>query len=124
MSTDLLAAANSDFFTAESLLTFGGASTATVIVGNTIRKVFKQDAVWIPFVVALLLAIAAAGAGGQLSKASGWLITVVNGCLLFCTASGIQETLVTAATATETGGGQQQSKRPVKWLMPWFRRKE
>ena len=121
MSVDLLAAASSDFFTGDSLLTFGGASTATVVVGNTLRKLFKRDLVVIPFLVALVLAIAAAGAGDRLSSITDWIIALVNGCLLFCTALGLQETLVSVTTPTPTGEGQAQAKRPVQWLMPWIR---
>lgn len=117
-----LIAAASDFFTGESLGTFAGASVATVVVGNTLRKVVKRDLVAIPLIVAIIFAFVAAETTGTIEDVGDVGLILLNGCLLFCTALGIQETLISVTTSREEGVAVPHAARRVGWLDPWYRR--
>lgn len=124
---DHLIAAGTDFLTAKALGTFSGASVATVITGNTFRLLSRRDWPIIPFVCALGFAYAAATIVGHPKSASDYGLILLNACLLFCTALGANEVLVSGAAASrakERVGAHGRSVREVKWLQPWFRAAE
>ena len=100
-----------DFFTAESLVTFGGATLAIVVVTNTFRKLTKRDWLAVPFIVALVLAMVVAGAQNALGELIGWVVAFLNGCLLFCTALGLQETITSGKEGQLTSATREQRRR-------------
>jgi hypothetical protein len=110
-------AAETDFFTAKALGTFTGASVATVIVSNTVRVLIGKDWRFIPFVVALVFAYAASRIVGDPHTFPDYLLVLLNGCLLFCTAIGANDVLVAQA---QPDGIRRQSARRVRWLQSWY----
>jgi hypothetical protein len=114
--------AATEFFTTHSVLTFAGASGATLIVTNTIRKLTRLESAWVPFVVALILAFVIAASTDALGGVLDGVVALLNACLLFCTALGLQEGAVAAKTPAEEGRPTRQSGRTVPWLSPWLRR--
>jgi hypothetical protein len=53
-----------------------------------------------------------------------YFITFLNGCLLFCSAAGINETASKLAEPTPPGTVKPQGAAPVKWLSSWYRRRD
>src|SRR5580704_13183461 len=88
--------ASASFFTGASLATLASALTAVVVVTNTFRRIFGRDWVLVPFVTSLIAALVAAASVGGINKPIDWLIVFLNGCLLFCTAFGINTIAVEA----------------------------
>src|SRR5262245_53412570 len=86
--------AANDFITWESLLTFGGATTATVIVPNAFQLAVNRNPTWLALLVAELICLAVvfqAHQNAAPSVATPWtdyLMAVLNGCLVFCAATG------------------------------------
>jgi hypothetical protein len=113
--------ASTDFFTSQSLGTFAGASTATVVVSNTLRKLLRRNWILIPFLVALALSCVAAAVTKAFGSALDVVVVLINGCLLFCTALGLEETIVDVTTPRETGAPKAQAAGPVPWLSSWIR---
>lgn len=115
----MFAAEQPDFFTHASLATFGGATLAVVVVTNTMRKAFKITTPIVPLAIALVVAYVVAGVTGALHQALDFLIVFLNGCLLFCTATGAQETVVAGASGDVTG--QARSQSAVPFVSSWLR---
>jgi hypothetical protein len=113
-----------DFFTADSLGTVAGASVVIIVVTNTIRSVGKIDHMAVPFVVSLLVSFGVAAQAGKLEAWPDYAIAFFNACLLFCTATGAQETIVSGSKGKREGGAEDHSLRrrgPVKWTSSWLR---
>ena len=88
------------FLTAESLATFGGTTLATLAVSNTYRSIFNKD----PKIIAVILSIAiclflAYNSGAD---ATGYVIAFVNGCLVYCSAFGLNNQINRTSGTTET----------------------
>src|SRR5262249_11806329 len=101
-----------DFFTLQSLLTFGGATTATIMVPNALQMALKRNFAWlgllVAWVVCLLVVFQAHQSAGP-GVATPWtdyLVAVVNGCLVFCSAAG--------ATSVGNAALQQEGKMVPK----------
>ena len=92
-----------DFFTRASLLTFGGATAATFVVPNALQAAFGFNPRWLALAVAELicLAVVASAHGGPIE----YLIALVNGCLVFCSAAG---------ATTITGRGDHLAAAPTR----------
>jgi hypothetical protein len=75
------------FLTLESLATLGGTTLATIVVSNTYRAIFKKD----PKIFALIFSIAICLLFAVYTHAEpmAYLVAVINGCLVFCTAFGL-----------------------------------
>ena len=96
-----------DFFTKASLLTFGGATAATFVVPNALQAAFGFNPRWLALAVAELICLAAvASAHGD---AVEYLIALVNGCLVFCSAAG---------ATTITGHGVDATGVPNRMIAP------
>src|SRR4051812_34379225 len=93
--------ASTELLTYASILTAAGATTAVWAVGNALRVAFKLDAPWIPLLLAVLLSYAIASRANQLNDALGWLLALVNACLIFLAASGVQQTATAQHTSNE-----------------------
>jgi hypothetical protein len=88
------------FFTPASLLTIGGATVAVVAVSNTARKVFGVRSPKVAFFASVGVALYGSIVTGVLAQgfANGLLqaigtvpLIVLNGCLLFTAAAGVNE---------------------------------
>ena len=83
----------SDFYTLDTLLTFGGSIAAIWLVPNVVIFLTEGKAQpyakWIGAAIALALALlGAAVAGGTWTR---WVIAAFNACVLFAAAFGINE---------------------------------
>jgi hypothetical protein len=107
-----MASPGHDLLTTSSIATLAVAAFSTVIVGNTVRKLLGRESPWIPFIVAEALAFAIASYQNQLGTFLGWMVALLNGCLIFVTAAGGNE--ATAVRGTNRRG------REVRWRQPWF----
>lgn len=104
------------FVTTTSILTFGGASVAVLVVSTTIQRVVGKTWILVPFATAMVVGFVAAQASSALSGPLDWLVAFVNSCLLFCTATGANE----LATNRPAGGTTPQGRPRGKWLVSWF----
>jgi hypothetical protein len=117
-------AADTDFLSGKALGTFAGASAATVTLGNTARYLTKKDLRVVPFLIALVFSYVAAEITGDPNTVGEWALVGLNGCLLFCTAIGANQVLVSAMP--QPGGTQAQGSehREIRWLQSWYPRDE
>ena len=118
-----------DFFTRASLLTFGGATAATFVVPNALQAAFGFNPRWLALAVAELICLAVvASAHGD---AVEYLIALVNGCLVFCSAAGATTITGHGTDATTTrarvavrdltaSGLTPPSAGKRRFLSPWF----
>jgi len=110
-----------DFFTANSIGTFAGASAAVWVLSNVFRVLFKRDSLIFGFVVSLLIAYLGMYAAGTLTGLLGYSLAFLNGCLLFLTAAGIQGFATEAARGRNDDTLNLQRRTKVKFLTPWFK---
>ena len=108
------------FFTWASFGTLGGASFGIVVVGSTLRRVLKLDTVWIPFILSILVAAVLSYISGTVLSVSGVALAVLNSCLLFCTALGMNDGIV-SGLPKEGGGAQPYGARRVTLVQHWLR---
>lgn len=105
-----------EFVTTTSILTFGGASLAVLLISTTIQRVTARNWIVIPFAAAMVVGFVVAIESGSLRGPLDWLVAFVNCCLLFCTATGANE-LVAGRPA---GGTAPQGRLRGKWFVSWF----
>jgi hypothetical protein len=88
------------FFTAVNIGSVTIATSAIIVVANTFYSLFRLPQKWTAIVMAMLIAyinvLFSEGAHWY-----DWLLAFLNGCLLFCSALGLNELVVS-------------SKRPVE----------
>lgn len=113
------------FFTLQSIGTFATASTAVLVITNTFRRLAPGIKVlWVAAVSSLLLSTTSAFIANTFdhptgrSIALGCFLILLNGCLLFSTAAGLNEGV---AAPGKGGGGALESlnTRPT-WRGTWF----
>jgi hypothetical protein len=75
-----------DFFTIQSMLTLTGASGATYVICNGLQKALNFNPRWLALAIAEIVTLA--GALATRPTFVGAAIGVVNGFLVYCTASG------------------------------------
>lgn len=95
-----------------TLLTFGGAAAAVFAINVVARKVFRVNHPGVPFAASTFLAFALAASQGALHTVMGWVIAIVNSCMLFCASVGANEVVTEAAKEKPIGKGEQQGKQP------------
>jgi hypothetical protein len=126
-----------EFFTWASFAQVGGCTLGVAVAATVIGQLFKSATPWIPFVLALLISVISAGASGAIANPFGqavgspaffkefgdWVIVVLNACLLFCGALGLNDVGRSATTRSPVPEGQRQSyrQRPRPRLFePWL----
>lgn len=76
-----------DFFTVQSMATFGGLTAAVTIVGNAFRSLTNgKDPKIVAFITSLVFCFLIASV--EVQTTFGYAIAVVNGCLVYLTAMG------------------------------------
>jgi len=119
-----------DFFTTESLLTFGGATLATFIVPNALQAALQWNPRWLGLVVAELICLAVVGNAwwsGAATSPFQLVVAIINGCLVYCSAMGVTSIgadATGAAGATGKGtvvakGEGDKKKATRSFLTPW-----
>lgn len=103
-------------FTSATIVSAGVATLAVTVVTTTLHKLAGLPPKWTAFATALVVAYVVVGM--QTAPAwYDWVLAFFNACLLFCSATGVNE--VGAATTTSAGQGFGEG-RPL--LVSWFRR--
>ena len=112
------------FLTWKSLGSYGGASLAVAIVSNTIRTLAKWDSPWPAFLASIGISLGGAHVLGALHSGSDIGLAVLNACLLFCGALGMNTTAlgVHASAKAPPAQFEQHGRTRPAWLSPWFRR--
>lgn len=96
-----------DFFTLTSFATLTGSVVAVVVIVNALRSAINWGPRWFGLVVAIVvafLALAITSSMGEVQETAGlgWIkyfTTFVNGCLIYTSAFGIQNTVVAPTTS-------------------------
>lgn len=114
------AAPSQDFINETTIATLGGATTAVVVVSVVLRRVFGVNHPGVPLMMALLISFGLAFDADSLDTAMGWLLALVNACLLFCAAIGANETLVELKTGRPVGEARQQGRRRLPFVTSYF----
>ncbi len=99
-----------DFFTLTSFATLTGSVVAVVVIVNALRSAINWGPRWFGLVVAIVVAFLALAITSSMSEVQetaglGWIkyfTTFVNGCLIYTSAFGIQNTVV---APTSSNGG-------------------
>jgi hypothetical protein len=77
-----------ELITLTTLGTFAGATAATLVLGNTLQSVFNLSAKWLTLLLAEAIVILVA-VFNHTSELSGYFIAVLNGCLVYSSAIGL-----------------------------------
>ena len=126
-----------DFFTAQSLLTFGGATLATFLVPNALQRAMNFNPRWLAFSVAeaiCLIIVINQWWQGVATSPVDFVVAFVNGCLVFCSAvgatsigAGATEGELVPKTAKEYESperhkhGHEKIAKPERgFFSPWF----
>jgi hypothetical protein len=116
-----MADAHSDFFTWNSLGTLAGGSIAVIIVTNTLQRARKKIYPTLPLVISMIITFGTSLYAGQLNGVPDWVLAFLNGCLLYCTATGANERIVDVA-AGQKPGAQVHAAIPRAFFSSWVRR--
>lgn len=115
-----------DFFTVASFATLTGSVVAVVVIVNALRHALNWGPRWFGLALSVLVAFVAfyltTNMGEQPKTANlGWikaLTIIVNGCLIYTSAFGIQNTVVVSSSAAgmsfQSANPNKQGGRPDK----------
>src|SRR3954451_2971975 len=92
-----------EYFTWSSLSSLAGASVAVVVVTNALQKARRKIYPILPLALSLIITFGTSFYAGQLGTLPGWALAFLNGCLLYCTATGANETIVDVAAGQQPG---------------------
>lgn len=81
-----------EFFTITSISSLAVAASAVNVTANALHRFIRIDPKKSAFIAALLIAYLNIFVNGNFHWAE-WIIAFINGCLLFCTAMGINDVL-------------------------------
>ena len=107
-----------EFITFDALKTLGGAVMAVYVVTN----VFKFLNIWRPAYVSLTLSfvmVFAVAYASNKTEMIDYVIALVNGCLLFTNAIGLNETANAIAKNGRDGQTLMQGKTSNRWFSSW-----
>ena len=114
-----------EFFTFNSMLVLGSASVGVLVVTNTLKRVFGFNPIYVCFTTSLIICFVGAYQLGTLAELSGYLISLINSCLLFCTTTGMQEFGGGAVQPKQVGEiisqGKSNEQKAKKWFDSWVR---
>lgn len=77
-----------EFFTAESIFTLTGATGVVYVVCGGLQRAFDFNPRWLGLAISLILAIAGTYVT-QVHSVGAYLLAVINGFLIYCTAVGV-----------------------------------
>ena len=77
-----------EFYTPQSILTLTGATGAVYVISAGLQHAFNFNPRWFALAISLVLAVAGAYAT-QPPVVGSYLIAIVNGFLIYCTAVGV-----------------------------------
>jgi len=101
-------------FTAVNIGSVTIATSAIIVVTNTLYTLFRLSTKWTAFAMALIIAYLNV-IFSSMPQWFDWILAFVNACLLFCSALGLNEIVVRS--------GKAQTKEPVqegKFFRSWL----
>lgn len=101
-----------ELFTLSTLGTLAGATAATAVVGNTLQSVFNIGAKWLSLAIAEIILVAVAFFNGSY-EASVYFIAVLNGCLVYCSAVGLNTMTSSPAASTPVARSTTEAGLPI-----------
>jgi hypothetical protein len=115
--------ADPSYFDLTTFATVTGGVVVVVVVSNTLRRVTRVGTPIIPFLASLAVGYFGAHVTGHLAGLGDAALAFFNSCLLFCTATGAQETIFEGSKGQLLNQETKQSLiRPkVPWLSSWVR---
>jgi hypothetical protein len=112
--------APTEFFTWTNLGSLTGASAAVIVVTNAIQKAAQRIFAWLPLLASLVITLGTAWYAAELSALPGWGLAFLNGCLLYCTATGANESLVQVSKG-QAPGAHVHGAKPTGLISSWLR---
>lgn len=102
-----------ELFTVAILGTYAGSTGAVYILYSTFRRLLNRDNLWATFIISMIVSFVVAFGTGALNGLVEYFLAVLNGALLFSSATGSQEVL-----AGGTGNRQRRNPRSItsSWL--------
>jgi hypothetical protein len=114
------AAVPQDFVNETTLAAFGGSTGVIVAVNLVVRRLTGFNHAVVPFVAAVLISYALATSKSTPNTFLGWLIPLLNACLLTCAVIGANDSLTSFVAERPAGRGRQQGRAPKKWFRRFF----
>jgi hypothetical protein len=106
------------FFSLGSLGTLAGATGATFVVTNGLARAFNWAPRWVGLVVAQ--AVCFVFASPIATAPIDYLIVVLNGFLVFCTAAGVSGAAAQAVGTTRQGAAEDRYRKYPRFIQAWF----
>lgn len=105
----ILQATSVQLMTSQALLTTGSAILAVVVISNTVFHVSGWKSRWFSLILSIILAYTIYQLGikdQQKSFLINFLLIIINGCLIYTSAFGLQNNVIVEVPAIgQTGGG-------------------
>jgi hypothetical protein len=115
-----------ELVSADSLATFGGISIIVVAITNSLKNALGWNPPWVAWILAMAICVIGAFSKEPKPNAMGIFIALVNGCIVYSSAIGMN-LLGTAASGKmgQAGGGAApgigRSQRPQRpFFSSWF----
>jgi hypothetical protein len=96
------------FFTIQSMLTLGGATTATSLVCNSLQHAFNFNPKWLALIIAQAFSLY--GTSLHANTPSDYFVGLINGFLIYSSAVGI--TQISGVRAASDANPMDVGKRP------------
>lgn len=77
-------------FTPASIVTLTGATGAVYVICGALQRAFDFNPRWLALAISVVIALAGAHTT-QPHQLVSYLVGLVNGCLIFCTATGVND---------------------------------
>lgn len=102
-----------EYFTWTALGGVAAGVAAVNVVTNTVRNVFGISFPWIPLLISMIIVFVYSYTAQRVGSPEDLLLVILNGCLLYATATGTQEVIV--------AGGQPAISKGYRFRrLPWF----
>lgn len=112
------------FFTPASIISLTAATAMVVVAAIALKKVAKLPPVITAFIFSQILALLNVLVNPNWTWVD-WVLFFFNGCLLYCTALGLNETLVQTETKTRRKGANALPERQQgTFFESWVRNKK
>jgi len=113
----------SEFFTIQSMLTLTGATTATLVIANSIQHSTGYNPKWLALVISIILSLLGVYFSGGVSV--DYFVGFVNGFLIYSSTLGLTiltNGTVAGAQARTIGGVKNavNTKTTRKFFTPWI----
>ncbi len=110
------------FLDGAGLAVLSGASLAVTVITNTVHALLKRTTPWIPFATSVAIVVAVTLATSAAHDAMSWLLVLINACLLFCTAAGIQGVIGQVAAPSSPSPAGATASFAAHWTRGWLGR--